>query len=160
MGLPIIGDLINSVTDIVGKVVVDKDKRNELNFEIQKLGDLANQRAHDEIMAQIEVNKVEASSGSIFVAGWRPAVGWVCAAGLAAQVIILPLLDRIFHWSMPFDTELLILTMSGMLGIGGMRTYEKVKGVSTNDYTDTPQYPKDEPGKPKSIIPIDIPWLK
>lgn len=77
--------------------------------------------------------------GSIFVAGWRPYVGWVCGTGLAAQVIVFPLLDRIFGWTVPFDTELLLLTMSGMFGMGAMRTYEKVKGVSTNDYTDRPQ---------------------
>ena len=146
MGLPILGDVIDAVKDIVSEVVVDKDKKREIDLEITKIGDAAEQRLHEQMIAQTEINKVEAASGSVFVAGWRPAVGWVCAAGLAAQVILLPLVDRIFGWNMEFDTELLILTMSGMLGIGAMRTVEKIKGVSTNDYTDVP-------GRPTSILP-------
>lgn len=139
MGIPILGDIIDAVKDIVGEVVVDKDKKNEINYKLAELADKAEARVHEQVLAQIEVNKVEAASGSVFVAGWRPFVGWVCGVGLAAQVAIFPLLDRIFGWKMVFDTELLILTLGGMLGIGGMRTFEKVRGVSTNNYTDTPK---------------------
>lgn len=164
MGLPIIGDVIDAVKDIVSEVVVDKDKKRELDVELQRIADAADQRAHEEILAQIEVNKVEASSGSLFVAGWRPFVGWVCGIGLAAQVILFPLLDRVFHWKMEFDTELLILTMSGMLGIGAMRSYEKVRGVSTNDYTDTPQRATEvrlvapSTGPKAEALPEEAPW--
>lgn len=139
MGIPILGDIIDAVKDIVGEVVVDKDKKNEINYKLAELADKAEARVHEQVLAQIEVNKVEAASGSVFVAGWRPFVGWVCGVGLAAQVALFPLLDRIFNWKMVFDTELLILTLGGMLGIGGMRTFEKVRGVSTNNYTDTPK---------------------
>lgn len=138
MGIPILGDIIDAVKGIVSEVVVDKDKKNEINLELARLADQAEARVHQEVLAQLEINKVEASHGSIFVAGWRPFVGWVAGAGLAAQVAIFPLLDRIFKWQMSFDTELLILTLGGMLGIGGMRTFEKVRGVSTNDYRDVP----------------------
>ncbi len=170
MGIPIlgdiIGDVIGSVGDIVSEAVVDKDKKLAIGLELEKLRDRANERVHEEMLAQAATNTEEAKHGSIFVAGWRPAVGWVCAAGLAAQVIILPLLDRIFHWTMPFDTELLLLTMSGMLGIGGMRTLEKIKGVSTNDYTDVPKGKKK--GEPENILPPiyaaelpeDAPWTR
>jgi len=139
MGIPILGDIIDAVKDIVGEVVVDKDKKNEINYKLAELADKAEARVHEQVLAQIEVNKVEAASGSVFVAGWRPFVGWVCGVGLAAQVALFPLLDRIFNWKMAFDTELLVLTLGGMLGIGGMRTFEKVRGVSTNNYTDTPK---------------------
>ena len=139
MGIPILGDIIDAVKDIVGEVVVDKDKKNEINYKLAELADKAEARGHEQVLAQIEVNKVEAASGSVFVAGWRPFVGWVCGVGLAAQVALFPLLDRIFNWKMVFDAELLILTLGGMLGIGGMRTFEKVRGVSTNNYTDTPK---------------------
>lgn len=138
MGIPILGDIIDAVKGIVSEVVVDKDKKNEINLELARLADQAEARVHQEVLAQLEINKVEASHGSIFVAGWRPFVGWVAGVGLAAQVAIFPLLDRIFKWQMSFDTELLILTLGGMLGIGGMRTFEKVRGVSTNDYRDVP----------------------
>lgn len=139
MGIPILGDIFGVVKDLVSEVVVDKDKKNEINLELAKLADQAEARVHEQVLAQIEVNKAEAGHGSIFVAGWRPFVGWVCGVGLAAQVAMFPLLDRIFGWSMAFDTELLVLTLGGMLGIGGMRTFEKVRGVSTNDYRDVPK---------------------
>lgn len=141
MGIPIIGDIIDAVGDIVSEVIVDKDKKNEILLKIEELKAQGEQRAHEQILAQIEVNKVEAASGSLFVAGWRPFVGWVCGVGLAAQVFLFPLADRIFGWSLQFDTELLILTLGGMLGIGGMRTFEKVRGVSTNDFRDIPKAP-------------------
>lgn len=164
MGLPIIGDVIDAVSDIVSEAVVDVDKKKEIELELAKLRDAALARESAERIGQMEVNKVEANNGSIFVAGWRPFIGWVCGCGLAAQVIALPLLDRIFHWTMPFDTELLLLTMSGMLGIGTMRTVEKIKGVSTNDYRDTPSapltYKKEKKGFPKNIIPENVPWMK
>lgn len=161
MGIPIIGDVIDGVKDIISEFIVDKDKKIAIDAELKKLEDAANARAHAEKLAQIEVNKQEASHGSIFVAGWRPAVGWVCAAGLAAQAIVLPLLGAIFKLHYDLDTELLLMTLGGMLGIGGMRTYEKVKGVSTNDYTDRPDRivyaPKKEIVQP---LPEDAPWKK
>ena len=159
MGIPILGDIIDAVNGLVSEVVVDKDKKNEINLELARLADQAEARVHEQIISQIEVNKTEAAHGSVFVAGWRPFVGWVSGAGLAAQTVMFPLLDRIWGWSMQFDTELLILTLGGMLGIGGMRTFEKVKGVSTNDYRDvprpepqakeSPEVSKETPGKRK-----------
>ncbi len=146
LSVPILGDIIDAVKDLAGEAIVDKDKKRELDVELERLRQAGEQRIHEEVLAQIEVNKVEAASGSVFVAGWRPAVGWVCAAALAAQTIVLPLLGAAFSVSFEFDTELLLLTMSGMLGIGAMRSYEKVKGVSTNDYTDVP-------GRPTNILP-------
>jgi len=162
MGVPFVGDIIDAVGDLFSEVIVDKDKRNEINLELARIGDAAEQRYHEQMIAQAEINKVEAASGSIFVAGWRPAVGWVCAIGLGAQVILFPLIDRIWGWDMQFDTELLILTMTGMLGIGGMRTLEKIKGVSTNDYTDVPSAPNEPialpaPKKKKKILGITLP---
>lgn len=137
--VPVLGDIIGAVKDIVSEAVVDKDKKRELDVELERLQQAGEQRIHEEVLAQIEVNKEEAKNGSVFVAGWRPAVGWVCAAGLAAQTIVLPLLSAVFKLKYDMDTELLIMSLGGMLGIGSMRTYEKVKGVSTNDYNDVPQ---------------------
>jgi hypothetical protein len=178
LGIPIIGDIIDAVKELGSELIADPDKKRELNVELEKLRDAGNARAHAEVLAQIEVNKVEAASGSLFVAGWRPAVGWVCAAGLAVQTMILPTITAFTGKMFNFDTELLILTMSGMLGIGAMRTYEKVKGVSTNDYTDVPRTtvagaqaaaknvlfgPRKEVVQPLSAVsalPEDAPWSK
>lgn len=163
MNIPIISNIIDAAKDLISEVVVDKDKRAELNLELEKLRDIGNQRAHEQILAQIALNTEEAKHGSIFVAGWRPFVGWVCGVGLGAQVIVMPLLDRIFGWRLEFDTELLLLTMSGMLGIGAMRTVEKIRGVSTNDYTDTPASQAKKvlfPEKEAQPIPEEAPWTK
>ena len=86
--------------------------------------------------AQTEVNKAEAASGSIFVAGWRPFIGWVCGAALAFQYLLRPLLTggaSLFHvqgFDLPGLDENLWQLMLGMLGMGGLRTFEKVRGVA------------------------------
>lgn len=141
MGIPIIGDIIGAVKDLAGKAIVDKDKKNEILYKLQELEDKADQRFHEELMGQIEVNKVEAQHPSIFVAGWRPAVGWICSVGLGWQFVLSPFVEtvaRLNGWTgqMPVvDTENLLMLVLGMLGIGAQRTWEKTKGVETSVVT-------------------------
>lgn len=166
-GIPIIGDIIDSIGDIVSEVVVDKDKKAEISLELAKLADAADARISAEVLAQIEVNKVEASSGSLFVAGWRPAVGWMGAAALGYSAILYPLMSwgsRIagYKGDLPvLDNTLLITIMTGMLGLGVQRTYEKVKNVSTNDFRDNPSaaapVSPEPPKKRKKILGIELP---
>lgn len=145
MVLPVIGDLISGVKDLVSEVVVDKDKKNEINYKLAELEDQAQARLDGLLQGQIEVNKIEAASGSVFVAGWRPAVGWVGAASLLYSTIVFPFLNwgaLMFGYKGSFpvlDSTLIMYIVGGMLGLGGMRSFEKVKGVSTNDYRDTPE---------------------
>lgn len=86
--------------------------------------------------AQAEINKVEAASSSLFVAGWRPAVGWICAAGLFYGTIGKPFIEfiaQIFGYNGAFpviDGKALETTLYGMLGFGTMRTFEKIKGAA------------------------------
>jgi uncharacterized membrane protein (DUF106 family) len=137
MGIPIIGDIIGAVKGLVSEVVVDKDKKNELLVRLKELEDKTDERFHQELMGQIEVNKVEAAHPSIFVAGWRPAVGWISAIGLGWQFVLSPFAETIARWSgwlgqMPaVDTESLMMLVLGMLGIGAQRSFEKFKGVET-----------------------------
>ena len=85
--------------------------------------------------AQIEVNKQEAASASIFIAGWRPFIGWVCGCALVIQYIaspMLPWLAAVIGFSVPAIPSLddgLWQLLTGLLGLGGMRTFEKMKGV-------------------------------
>lgn len=137
MGIPIIGDVIGAVKDIVSEVVVDKDKRNELNVRLQELQDKESERLHDELMAQAEVNKTEAAHPSVFVAGWRPFIGWGCGAAFIYNAIIAPL----FH-SPVADIAFVQTVLMGMLGIAGMRSYEKVKGVQTDAISVIPKKPE------------------
>lgn len=135
MGLPIIGDIINAVRDLAGEVIVDKDKRDEINLKLTELEDRANARLHEELMGQIEVNKIEAASTDRFVAGWRPFIGWTGGVGLAWTFVGSPFIEylsRLFGWTgtMPeVDTSSLMALVMAMLGIGGMRTYEKTRAV-------------------------------
>ena len=89
-------------------------------------------------LGQLDINKVEASASSLFVSGWRPAVGWVCAASLAYVGLVEPLgrfvAIVLFGYTGIFpviDTELTIQVLLGLLGLAGYRTFEKVKGVAS-----------------------------
>jgi hypothetical protein len=120
--------LIAPVTNILEKFVADKDLKAKLDHEIKT-------ELHKANMAQIEVNKIEAAHKSLFVAGWRPFVGWTCATALAYHFILQPI--AIFaisiaglSYDLPkFDMNSLMTVLMGMLGLGGLRTYEKVKQV-------------------------------
>ena len=87
------------------------------------------------VQGQIEINKAEASNPSIFVSGWRPFVGWVCGMGLAYSFLGQPLIEWgsiNYHFIAPpkLDMGDLITILLGMLGLGGLRTYEKKAGVA------------------------------
>lgn len=161
MGLPIVGDVIDAVKDIVSEVIVDRDKKNEILARIDE-------RLHLETMAQIEVNRTEASSNSVFVAGWRPFTGWVGGVGLAYSAVVEPLASWlakvIFNYSGSFpviNNELLLYILGGMLGLGGMRSFEKAKGVADNKGTPSIKLPNIfKKTKPVNLIPEDVPWMK
>ena len=124
--MSLLNSLIGPVTGILDKVIEDKDEKNRIAFE---LSTLAERHANELAKGQLEVNKVEAAHKSLFVAGWRPAIGWVCALGLFYNVILANIIG-IWVDVPEVDTTLLVPVMMGMLGIGAMRSYEKVKGVS------------------------------
>jgi Holin of 3TMs, for gene-transfer release len=132
----ILKDLISPVTDIIGEVVVDKDKKKELEYKLQELVDKADQRYHDELMAQTEVNKVEAAHASIFVAGWRPFIGWTGGVGLAYSFVLAPFIEFVarangYVQEMPMpDAAQLMMLVTSMLGVGAMRSYDKTKGTA------------------------------
>ena len=126
--------LIGPVAGLLDKFIEDKDQKAKLAHEIATMSE---KHAQSLALAQIEVNKTEAASGSLFKGGWRPAVGWVCAIAFAYHFIIQPLLIFIlamFGAEIPnlpsFDMGTLLTVLGGMLGIGSLRTYEKQKGLT------------------------------
>ena len=133
--------LAGGIVEAVGKIADDlftSDKeRMEAEIELRKL-QLEEKRidqAGD--LAQVEVNKVEAANNNVFVAGWRPFAGWVCGGALAYVDMVEPIARFIakvaFGYEGEFpvvDTELTFQVLIGMLGIGGLRTFEKTKGVA------------------------------
>jgi hypothetical protein len=100
-------------------------------LKLQQSGDLAT------MTAQTDINKEEAKSSSLFVSGWRPAIGWVCALALAYQYLLRPLGGTIASIAgvtippLPGLDDNLWQLMMGMLGMGGLRTFEKVQGVAS-----------------------------
>lgn len=136
MGLGIFKELISPITDLVGEIVVDKDKRNEINLQIAEIADRADQRYHEELIAQTEVNKIEAQHASVFVAGWRPFIGWTGGAGLAYSFVVAPFVEFIarangYVGDMPVpDSSQLLTLVTAMLGVGAMRSYDKTKGTA------------------------------
>lgn len=125
---------IGSVIESVGKVAehfitTDKEKM-AMEIEMRKLD-----QALD--MAQLAVNTEEAKSSSVFVSGWRPAIGWTCGLGLLYVSFLLPVsqfVAKIYGYAGSFpevDTTITMQVLFGMLGLSGMRTYEKTKGVAS-----------------------------
>lgn len=163
MGLiPNLSDLLSPIKDLVSEAVVDKDKRDEINYKIRVLEDQADARIHEQLIAQTEVNKTEAVHRSVFVAGWRPYIGWGCGTALIYNTLIAPMFG-LGQADLPFLQTILM----GMLGLSVSRTFEKVKGVS-NDVLrpkapapvpiPTPAAPAPKPKKKVLGIPLDPPW--
>ena len=124
--MSIVSQLVGPVTGLLDKFIEDKDQKAALAHEIATMSE---KHAHEALKGQLETNKVEAAHHSVFVSGWRPCIGWVCALGLFYNVILANILG-IWVDVPEVDTTLLVPVMMGMLGIGAMRSYEKVKGVS------------------------------
>ena len=130
-------DPVTAVLDIGGKLIdrmwPDPAQAATAKLELIKLqqsGDLA------QMTGQLEINKIEAANANMFVSGWRPAIGWVCALALLYQYLVRPLAVAIFAAVghplpvMPGLDENLWQLMMAMLGMGGLRTFEKVQGVA------------------------------
>lgn len=134
-------DILKSITKPILGPLLDKipDPNERRRLESQAEENLLN-AVTGVVMAQIDVNKTEAKHGSIFVAGWRPAVGWVCASALAWNFILQPLISwAAFLFGVDIgdapklDTGELMTVLLGMLGLSGMRTYEKKAGVARRE---------------------------
>lgn len=130
--LNLIGTLAGPIAGILDKFIEDKDKKSALAHEIATM---AEKHAHEVVKAQLEINKAEAQHPSLFVSGWRPAVGWVCVLGMAGNFITIPFTNMVlelleYDVVIPLiDMETLLPVLLGMLGLGAMRTVEKVKQV-------------------------------
>ena len=127
-----LGSLVGPVTGLLDKFIEDKDVKNKLAHD---LSTMAERHAQELAKGQLEVNKTEAAHKSLFVAGWRPAVGWICALGMASNFLIIPIANFVLALTgstilIPLlDTGEMMPVLMGMLGLGAMRTYEKKQGV-------------------------------
>ena len=132
MILQLAQSLVAPVTGILDKFIEDKDQKAAMAHEIATIAD---KQANEQAKAQIQLNAVEAAHTSMFVAGWRPSIGWVCSLAMLMNFILLPLINAGLEFGGVdlhidlIDMETMMPVLFGMLGLGGMRTAEKIKGV-------------------------------
>lgn len=132
------GALVSMLPGILDKIIPDPTAAADAKLkaiELAQRGELAALDADLRLMlAQADINKAEAST-DLFRGGWRPACGWVCAAGLAYTFLLRPVLPWLASLAgadvqaMPeIDTDTLMVLLTGMLGLGGLRTVERIRG--------------------------------
>ncbi len=127
-----LGSLVGPVTGLLDKFIEDKDVKNKLAHEVATMSE---RHAQELAKGQMEINKTEAAHKSLFVAGWRPAVGWTCCLGMASNFLLIPMANFALALTgsaivVPLlDTGEMMPVLMGMLGLGAMRTYEKKQGV-------------------------------
>ena len=131
--MSLISSLIGPATSLLDKFIEDKDQKMALAHEISTM---AERHAQELAKGQLEVYKVEAASKSMCVAGWRPLIGWVWGIGFLANFILIPManfglaLAELGITIPMIDTTQMMPVLMGMLGLGAMRTVEKVQKVS------------------------------
>lgn len=127
MSMTGLGEVADLATTVIGKIWPDKTEAEKAQLAA----------ALAIVQGQLDTNKVEAANPSVFVAGWRPAIGWICGLALAYTFVLYPLL----LWASALwapgikppvlgNDSMLFELLLGMLGLGGLRTFEKVKGVA------------------------------
>jgi len=130
----VIDKLIGPVSGLLDKFVEDADTKAKLAHDIATMSE---RHAHDLALAQVGVNAAEAASGSLFKGGWRPFIGWTCGIAFGYHFVGQPV--AVFALTVAgvqipalpdFDMGTLLTVLGGMLGIGGLRTYEKQKGLT------------------------------
>ncbi len=136
MNLNPVAGIIEAVGGVIGDLVTTDKERLTAELELAKVDASL-------LTGQMEVNKAEAAHASVFVAGWRPACGWIGAAAMGYQFLVYPML--VWLWALMqargwvsaelkpppmLDTDALWVILTGMLGIAGAHTFEKVRGVA------------------------------
>ena len=129
----LLGSLVEPVTGLLDKFIEDKDTKNKLAHEINTM---AERHAQELAKGQLEINKAEAQSRNVFIAGWRPFLGWTMGFAMAYNYVIQPIAIFVlgqlnYLVTLPaLDMTEMMPVLLGMLGLGGLRTYEKKKGIS------------------------------
>ena len=118
--------ILPTIGKVLDKIIPDKNARAAAE---EALKAAAQSGELDLLAGQLKINAVEAAHPSIFVSGWRPACGWICAIGLLYNVVLSPFID-IFIEIPVVDPALLYPVLLGMLGLSGSRSFEKHKGVA------------------------------
>jgi phenylpyruvate tautomerase PptA (4-oxalocrotonate tautomerase family) len=122
-----IASLLPVASKLLGKFIEDKDTKNKLAHEIATM---AEKHAQALAMEQIKVN-IEEAKGNWFQSSWRPLIGWICGLSLAINYMVSPILAGFGIIIPQADMSVMMPLLFGMLGIAGMRSYDKTKKVDT-----------------------------
>jgi hypothetical protein len=125
ISMSMIASLIAPVTSLLDKWIPDADVKQQIAHE---LATMSERHAQELAVAQIKLNTEEAK-GNWFQSGWRPATGWVCVLGFAVNFLISPLAAGFDVIIPQADTSVMMPVLMGLLGLGGMRSFERFKGV-------------------------------
>jgi len=127
-------DLINQIGQAVRQVLPNPEAQREFDLKIMELAAKAEEQETQLALGQIEINKIEAGSANLFVAGWRPFIGWTGGVALGYTWMVSPLLKAIFSLDeLPaLDADAIWPIIAAMLGLGTMRSFEKSRGVATS----------------------------
>ncbi len=133
--------IFKGISDIIGKFKADPNIAAQSAATIAQAEAALKQAQNDYelkmALAQVEVNKIEAASSNSFTSNWRPAIGWICGAGFAYAAVLSPFLTWISFWiangkpgpAPVLDTSTLMPVLLGMLGLGTMRSFDKMQGT-------------------------------
>ena len=132
-------DFLPTIAKVIDKLIPDPQAKAQAQLDLLKLQQAGEFKELDADLAlkleQIKVNAIEAQSPDFFRGGWRPFVGWVCGTGLAVQFLVAPLASwaaALYGHAIAFpslDMGTLMTLLGGLLGLGGMRTAEKLQGI-------------------------------
>ena len=142
MGITVADLLTGGLFDFAGKLIekiwpdpAERDRAKLALLQLQQQGELVRMQADLQLALSQAATNTEEAKGGFFRSGWRPSVGWICSFGLAYQFVVRPLLAWAsaawFHIDVPplLDIDTLMTLLFGMLGLGTMRSFEKVKSV-------------------------------
>jgi hypothetical protein len=128
--MALLDTVFSTISTVLDRVIPDKNKRAEAEEQLQTL--LSSQDFQIAV-EQIKVNAIEAQSDSFFKSGWRPSVGWICSIAFGLHFVIFPILNWLLMLCgqspilVPFQMDTLLTVLLGLLGMGTLRTVEKMK---------------------------------
>ena len=131
--MAIVDTILSTVGSVLDKVIPDTNKRQEAKEQLELA---VSSQDFQLAIEQIKVNQIEAASDDKFTKRWRPFIGWNCGLSFSLHFVIFPVLNWIillFGYPaivVPFDMQSLMYALFGLLGLGSLRTYEKIKGVA------------------------------
>jgi len=128
--MALIDTIFSTISTVLDRVIPDKNAREKAKEELERA---INDQDFQIALEQIKVNAIEAQSESFFKSGWRPSVGWICSIAFGLHFVILPLFNYFIMLCgqqpilVPFQMDTLLTVLLGLLGMGTLRTVEKMK---------------------------------